>query len=79
MINDYAIEKGINHEIANEMIDRAKRNQKILEEKIKQYTLANKRDKESVDELKRFAEELGLQKNQILMAFSRARWDVEKE
>ena len=78
-IMDYAIENGINQETITIMIDKSKRNEKIFGVKIKQYTLENKRDKESMDELKQFAEELGLQKNQILMAFSRARWDVEKE
>ena len=34
----------------------------------------NKRDDKSVEELKKFAEDLGLGGNQIKLALSRARW-----
>ena len=76
-ITDYALEIGVNKETFIERLDKSKRNEKMLEDKIKEYRQLNKNDEDSTKELKQFAKELGLQENQIKLVFSRARWVVE--
>ena len=73
-ITDYALNVGINKETIVSKIDRSKRYEKIFENKIKEFYQMNKRDNKSVEELKQFAEELGLGGNQIKLALSKARW-----
>ena len=73
-ITDYALDVGINKETIVAKIDRSRRNEKIFENKIKEFYQMNKRDNKSVEELKQFAEELGLGGNQIKLALSKARW-----
>ena len=75
-ITDYAFEIGVNKETFIERLDKSKRNEKILEDKIKEYHQLNKNDEDSTKELKQFAKKLGLQENQIKLVFSRARWGV---
>ena len=73
-ITVYALGVGINKETIVAKIDRSRRNEKIFENKIKEFYQMNKRDDKSVEELKQFAKELGLGKNQITLALSRANW-----
>ena len=73
-ITDYALDVGINKETIDEIIDKQRRSEKIFENKIKEFYQMNKRDNKSVEELKQFAKELGLGKNQITLALSRANW-----
>ena len=71
---DPSSDVGINKETIVGKIDRSRRNEKIFENKIREFYQMNKRDDKSMEELKQFAEELGLGENQIKSALNRARW-----